>query len=120
MSMMEIGPVRMSMHDSLVAMAVRVRSRGSRRLASRMLVRVVSIIVPMRVLVLERLVLVQVRMALRGEESDAGDEEKPRDQVHEAEGLAEHEGEESDTEEGSSPAKATCARVAPSTCAEEM
>ena len=64
----QIGPVRMAVHERLVAMAVGVPERA--RLA-RMRVVVVAVVVAVRVLVLERGVGVRVRVPIEAEQRDA-------------------------------------------------
>ena len=64
---MFVGHVRVHMPHHLVAMQVAVRSSGHRIVA----VRVVPVVVAVGVLVLQRLVIVLVRMALREVQRDA-------------------------------------------------
>lgn len=96
MPVVEVRPVRMGVDHGVVAVPVGVPGHGGEL---GMTVRVVSVIVAVGVLVLERGVNVEVPVALTGEQSDAGEEECPGGQVNETQRLAEPRDGEDDAEE---------------------
>lgn len=75
----QVRPMRVSVHQGLVVMPVRVPG-GGRQIG--VLVIVVAIVVAMGVLVIEGLVRMRVCVTLDHEQRDAGDEERTRNELH--------------------------------------
>jgi hypothetical protein len=73
MPVMQVRPVGVGVHNRFVP--VRVHMRLLRRQV-RVIVRMVGVVVPVRVLVLDRSVGVPVRMPLHGEQPDRGREQR--------------------------------------------
>ena len=97
MAVMEVGPVRVGVHDRLVPVPVRVPGRGRQPW---MLVIVVTVVVPVRMLVLDGVVGVHMRVAFDSEKTDADGEERAGRKVRGCERLTQSEHREKHAEEG--------------------
>jgi len=81
----QVRPMGMGVRQRLVAVPVRMPRCGGQ---ARVLMVVMAIVMTMAVLVIDGLVRVRVRVALDQEQCDAGDEQRPRCELHGRERLA--------------------------------